>query len=139
MMSYPITIAGAIVFLALIAHTFVGSREALSTRPSQAPALAADEAATIERNWVQSVCAFHLVTVDLLVLSVLLVLLGTTDVLPARRELALFAAGFFVLWGTAWIVPLLMLQRRLKDFLLLGQWAFWFGCAGLLVWGAQSL
>jgi hypothetical protein len=69
---------------------------------------------TIERNWVQSLCAFQLVTVDLFVLSVLLFLLGTTDVMPARREFALIAAGFFVLWGVAWIVQLLILRRRLN-------------------------
>jgi hypothetical protein len=80
-----------------------------------------------------------MVTVDLFVLSVLLFLLGTTDVLPARRELALITAGFFVLWGAAWVVQLLVLRRPLKEYLLLGQWVFWFLCAGLLLWGAQSL
>lgn len=139
MMNYPIIIAGSIVFLAFIAHTFVGYREALSTRPRVAPAVEGNEAVTIERNWVQSLCAFQLVTVDLFVLSVLLLLLGTTEVLPARREFALIAAGFFVLWGAVWIVQLLILRRRLKDYLLLGQWAIWFVCAGLLLWGAQSL
>ena len=138
-MNYPITIAGSIVFLAFIAHTFVGNRQALSTRPRESPKEDGNEAGTVERNWVQSLCAFQMVTVDLFVLSVLLFLLGTTDVLPARRELALITAGFFVLWGAAWVVQLLVLRRPLKEYLLLGQWVFWFLCAGLLLWGAQSL
>lgn len=138
-MNYPITIAASIVFLAFIAHSFVGSREALSTRPRGTPAAEGDEAVTIERNWVQSLCAFQLVTIDLFVLSGLLFVLGTTDLLPARREVAFIAAGFFTLWDIAWLVQLRVLRRRFKDYLLLGQWAFWFLCAGLLVLGAQSL
>lgn len=138
-MNYPITIAGSIIFLAFLAHTFVGIREALSTRPRGEFAEVDNEAVTIERNWVQSLCAFQLVTVDLFVVSVVLFILGTTELLPARRELALIAAGFFVLWGAAWLVQLLVLRRSLKDYLLLGQWAVWFVCSGLLLWGAQSL
>jgi hypothetical protein len=138
-MNYPITTAGVIVLLAFFAHTFVGSREALSTRPRRVSAESGVDATTIERNWVQSLCAFQLVTIDLFVFSVLLLVLGTTDLLPARREVALVAAGFFMLWGAAWLTQLLVLRRGLKDYLLLGQWAFWFVCAGLLVWGAQSL
>jgi hypothetical protein len=138
-MNYPITAAGAIVLLAFFAHTFVGNREALSTRPHREPDENRSDAASIERNWVQLLCAFQLVTINLFVLSVLLFVLGTTDLLPARREVALAAAGFFTLWGAVWLVQLFALRRRLKDYLLLGQWVFWFLCAGLLLWGAQLL
>ncbi|HYD78184.1 MAG TPA: hypothetical protein VEC06_00105 [Paucimonas sp.] len=137
-MSYPILVAAAIVLLAFLAHVSVGNREAFSTRPKTPPA---DDrkAAVVERNWVQSLCAFQLVTVDLFALSMLLFVLGATDLLPARRGVALIAAAFFALWGAAWLVQLLVLRRRFKDFIVLSQWAFWFVCAGLLFWGAQSL
>ena len=138
-MNYPIMLAGVIVLLAFIAHTFVGNREALSTRPRKPQTGDSEEVVTIERNWVQSQCAFQLITVDLLVLSVFIFTLGATELLPARREFALTAAGFFALWGVAWVVQLLALRRRLKDYLLLSQWAFWFVCAALLFWGGQSL
>jgi hypothetical protein len=138
-MNYPILIAGAIVLLAFLAHTFIGSREALSIRPRPAPGEPSQEATTIERNWVQSLCAFQLVTVDLFVLAALLLVLGATELLPARREVALLAAAFFTLWGGAWLLQLLLLRRGFRDYLMLGQWAFWFVCAGLLWWGAQSL
>jgi len=138
-MNYPIVVAAAVVLLAFLAHAIFGNREALSTRPT-APRFGDGEVATtIERNWVQSLCAFQLVTVDLFVLSALLFALATPDLLPARRELALIAAVFFALWGGVWVVQLLVLRRRLKDYLLLGQWAVWFVCAGLLLWGAQLL
>ena len=136
-MNYPITIAGTLVLLALLAHTFVGVREALSTRPSALSE--ARDASVIERNWVQSLCAFQLITVDLFVLSVLLLALGATEWLPARREIALVASVVFSLWGVAWLIQLVALRRGAKDYLLLGQWAVWFVCAALLAWGAQSL
>lgn len=138
-MNYPITTAAAIDLFAFFAHTFAGTREALRARPRLEPAESRADVATVERHWVQSLCAFQLVTIDLLALSALLLVLGTIELLPARREIALIAAGFFALWGVAWVVQLLALRRRSKDDLLLGQWAFWFACAGLLVWGAQSL
>jgi hypothetical protein len=54
---------------------------------------------------------------------VLLFILGTTDLLPARRELALTSAGFFAFWGATRLVQLLVLRRR-QDYLMLGEWAF---------------
>jgi hypothetical protein len=138
-MNYPIIIAGIMIALALVAHTFVGNREALSTRPQRAQAKNVKEALTIERNWVQLLCAFQLVTVDLLVLSGFLFVLGATDMLPARREFAFFAAGFLVLWGIVCITQLLILRRPFKDYLALSQWALCFVCAGLIFWGSLSL
>lgn len=138
-MSIPILMAAAIVFIAFVAHTIVGNREALSTRPSASDDMATGNFAIVERNCVQSLCAFQMVTVDLFVLSMLLVALGATELIPARREVALAAAGFFALWGVAWVVQLLVLRRQLRDYLFLSQWLFWFLCSGLLYWGAQSL
>lgn len=139
MLNYPIIISGGLMLLGFLAHTLVGYREALSTRPHSVPADSGRDLAVIERHWVQNLCAFQLVTIDLLFLTGLLLVLGTTDLLPARREIALITAGFLTLWGTACIVQLLVLRRPFKDYLLLGQWALCFICAGLLAWGAQSL
>lgn len=139
MINYPITIAASLVFLAFLAHTFVGTREALSTRPRELQAEDKNKAEKIERNWVQSLCAFHLVTVDLLALTLLLFILGITDIFSARKEIAMIAAAFFTVWAAAWLIQLLALHRRPKDYLFLGQWLLWLVCAGLLLWGAQSL
>ncbi|MFQ3581802.1 hypothetical protein J8C06_13745 [Chloracidobacterium validum] len=122
-----------------LAHTVVGNREALSTRPPVPDGAAAAESTTVDRNWVQSLCVFQLVTADLFVLSLLLFAPGATDLVPAKREVALATAMFFALWGLAWLIQLLVLRRRLRDYILLSQWLFWFVCAGLLFWGAGSM
>ena len=138
-MSIPILIAAAIVFMAFVAHAVVGNREALTTRPSVPDDAVGGNFPTVERNWVQSLCAFQMVTVDLFVLSLLLFALGATELIPAKREVALAASVFFALWGVTWVIQLLVLRRRLMDYLLLSQWLFWFLCSGLLYWGAQAL
>ena len=138
-MSIPILIASAIMFLAFLAHTLVGNREALSTRPTTPGDVASGNFAGVERNWVQSLCAFQMVTVDLFALSMLLFALGATDLIPAKREVALVVSIFLALWGVTWLVQLVMLGRRLRDYLLLSQWLFWFICSGLLYMGAQNL
>lgn len=138
-MNVPILVAGAIVFVAFLAHTFVGNREAWATRPPGAGGETGTGDGTVERHWVQSFCAFQLVTVDLLVLSAVLGALGATDLIPAERTVAMALAGLFVLWGVAWLGTLRALDRPRRDYGLLSQWAFWFGCAGLLFWGAGGL
>jgi len=139
-MNYQIAIAGGITLLAFFAHALVGIREALSTAPAKSPQKAnVDRNDVVERNWVQSMCAFQLVTIDLLALSVLLFVLAFTDLLGSKQVIAFCLVAFYFLWGSAWLLQLLFLKRRPKDFLLLSQWLFWFVCAGLIYWGAQSL
>jgi hypothetical protein len=137
-MNYPIVVAGVLVGIAFLAHTIVGTREALGMRPDRS-ADTGEADREVERHWVQSFCAFHLVTVDLLVLTALLLTLGATDLVPARRTVSLAMAGLFGLWGLAWLVTLLALRRPRREFGLLSQWVLWFVCAGLLTWGAGSL
>lgn len=131
-MNYPILAAGCFTFLAFLAHTFVGTRQAMRIAPNRS------ESETFHRYWVQSMGAWHMVTVDLLALSVLLVALGTTDYIQPKRPIALALSLFYTLWGAAWLIQLAVLRRRGKDYLLLSQWLFCLICAGLLCWGAKS-
>ena len=137
-MNYQVTAAGGLVLLALLAHCFIGNKEALSARPAPSSPARSPGAERVELSWVQSMCAFQLVTVDLLLLAAGLLVLGVSDGFPGRSTLALFAAAYFALWGTAWLLQLIVLRRAGKDFLLLGQWILWYVCAGLLYWGAQA-
>lgn len=138
-MNYPIALAGLITLLAFFAHAFAGIREAMSTAPAK---LTEKEKITdfvmLDRNWVQLICVFQLVSIDLLVLSSLAFLLAFTDIIIQKKLLAFSLATFYVLWGSAWLVQLFIFKRSVKDFLLLSQWLFWFVCAGLIYWGAQS-
>ena len=140
-MNYPIAVVGVLTLLAFVAHVTGGIRQSLSIEPSKVADRQKDHAGleVLERNWVQSMCAFQLVTVDLLALSGVLFLLAFTDVLAQKQFIGFALAGFYFLWGCSWLAQLVVLKRKPKDYLLLGQWVFWFVCSGLIYWGSLSL
>lgn len=66
-MNYQLAVAGGLTVLALFAHVFGGIRQSLSVEPAKlADQQKLANFETLDRNWVQSMCAFQLVTVDLL-------------------------------------------------------------------------
>ena len=139
-MNYQLAIAGGLTALALFAHLFGGIRELLSVEPAKLTdkeKLANFE--TLDRHWVLSMCAFQLVTIDLLALSALLFLLAYTDFFVQNQLIGFSLAAFYFLWGCAWLVQLFTLRRKSIDYLLLGQWFFWFACSALIYWGSLSL
>lgn len=141
-MNFPIAVVSVLMLLALRAHTVVGAREAKSVRPALImpnESTTASSFERLERNWVQSLCAFQLVTVDLLVLTGLSFLLAFTEIISPKRPIALALAGYYLLWGIAWLIQLAVLKSPRKNFFLLGHWVLWFLCAVLVYWGAQSL
>lgn len=139
-MNYPIAIAGGLTLLALFAHTFVGIRESLSIAPAKLTEKGnVANFEVLERNWVQIMCAFQMITIDLLALSTLLFLLAFTDIIGQKQLLAFSLAVFYFLWGSAWLLQLVIFKRQAKDFLFLGHWLYWFVIASFIFWGAQSL
>ena len=138
-MNIPIAIAGGLTVLAFLAHTFVGLKETYAVAPGKLVSpRSINNFDTIERNWIQALCAFQLVTIDLLILPTLLFLLAFTELLEPRKTLTLILAGWYALWGLIWLIQLSVLRRPGKDYLLLPQWMFCLACAGLLFLGAQS-
>ncbi len=138
--NYQIAGVAAITALAFFAHVFGGIPQSLSTEPAKHAGKA--QVAGLElpqRHWVQLMCAFQLVTIDLLALSVLLFLLAFTDVFNQKQLLGFSLSALYFLWGCAWLAQLLALKRPAKDYLLLGQWIFWFGCSAVIYWGSLSL
>jgi hypothetical protein len=141
-LNLPIAAVSVLMLLALLAHTLVGAREARSVRPSlimPKGSTTESSAERLERNWAQSLCAFQLVTVDLLALTALSFLLAFTEVISPKKPIALALAGYSLLWGIAWLIQLAVLKSPRKNFFLLGHWVLWFLCAVLVYWGAQSL
>ena len=132
-MNIPVFIVGVLTSLAFVAHLVVGTQESYSLKPT-----ASSDAAfrVAERNWLQSMAAFQMVTVDLLALSILLFVLALTDLISAESTIILTLSAFYLLWGVAWVVQLVMLKAQHKNYLQLGQWLLWLLCAALLYWGA---
>jgi len=139
--NYPITAALALILLAFFAHITGGLIESLSVRPARngGASNSASDYDRIERNWVQLICAFQLVSVDLAAVAIVLYLLAFTDYLMPAQSIAVGMSLLFVLWGISWLLQLSFLKRPARDYLFLGHWSFWFLCSGLTYWGAQAL
>jgi hypothetical protein len=137
----PILAVGVLMLLALLAHIAGGIRESMSIRPSLIAGTANGQPGLerLERNWAQAMCAFQLVTVDLLALTTVLFVLAFTEIIVQKKLVTSALAVFYFLWGSAWLIQLVALKSPRKNYLFLGHWAFWFICAGLLYWGAQSM
>lgn len=118
-----------------VAHLVGGVLQTLSIRPSKiAKRYGTDQSLEIlDRNWLQAMCAFQLVSVDLIALAGLLYLLAFTDVLAPRQAIG------FAIAGLAWFIQIGALKCKLKEYLLLGHWSIWFPCSGLVYWGSLSL
>ena len=81
-------------------------------------------------------CAFQMLAVDLLVVTIALFTIVLTDIIPFEYELTLLLSGLYLMWGIVWLVQLFWLNSTGKEIFQLSQWLFWFVCSGLLYWGA---
>jgi hypothetical protein len=96
MMNIPFLAAALLLTVAFLAHLLVGTRETLSLSPD-----GKERTEQKRRNWIQALCAFQLVSVDLLLLAIVAYLLAATQILEARREIACFMATYLGMWGVA--------------------------------------
>jgi hypothetical protein len=138
-MNYPIAAAGGLTLIALLAHWAGAFRQVLVTAPARLTERSRENYETIERNWVMAVCAFQMVAIDLCALTALLFLLAFTQFITPGKPVALCLAVFYAAWGLAWLTQLLCFKRPINEFFILGQWFYWFVCAVLIYWGAQTL
>lgn len=110
----------------------VGTRETLSLKPD-----AENSTQQGTRNWMQAVCVFQLVSVDLLLLAATACLLAFTRIFDGMEAAAArFVAVYLGLWCTVWLIQLKMAGARGKNYFLLGQWILFLLCALLMLWGA---
>ncbi|WP_256619254.1 hypothetical protein [Rothia dentocariosa] len=93
----------------------------------------------LSRHWTQAMCAFQLVSIDLLLITIVTFLLAFTDLLPAKREIGLFIAAYLGAWGFVWLVQLAAVKVERRTYYMLGQWMLFFLCAALMVWGSLAL
>ena len=128
-MNIPILIVAIVMALAVIAHLIGGSRETANLAPDPADR-------TKSANWVQAMCAFQMLSVDLAVVTGLLFTIALSDVLPSERFWTLGLSLLFLAWGIIWVVQMLWVRKQGITLLRLPHFVVWFVCAGLLYIGA---
>ena len=103
-MNTPIAIVAGLMLIAFFLHISGGVWETLKIRPSSISAgkQSASELTPYDRIWTQSLCAFQMLGIDLLLMATVLYLLAATDVIVQKRSAALVCAAVFLLWGIVW-------------------------------------
>ncbi|WP_108881997.1 hypothetical protein [Anderseniella sp. Alg231-50] len=128
-MNVLILTVACITLLALVAHVFAGTKETATIAP-------ASQDEDLTANWVQAMCAFQMLTVDLLVVAVALFAVAFSDLGQLERPIVLSLSLLFFLWGLVWVIQLKFLNRRAAGLLRLPHWMVWFLCSGLLYLGS---
>lgn len=118
-----------ITLVAFVAHVFAGTKETATVEPASA-----DDKLTT--NWVQAMCAFQMLSVDLLVVAAALFGLAFFDLGPLHRPAVLLLSLLFLLWGIVWIVQMKWLNRPSVALWRLPQWIVWLVCSVLLYFGS---
>ncbi|MDF3414659.1 hypothetical protein HKX54_09360 [Sulfitobacter sp. M57] len=125
-MNIPVLIVACITLLAFVAHLIGGTRETASLAPA---------AQDTERtpHWVQAMCAFQMLSVDLLAVALALFAIALWDMGPQEAN---FITGFgllYLAWAAAWVIQLRWLNRPAASLLRLPHWTVWIVCAALLL------
>lgn len=118
-----------ITLAAFVAHVVIGTRETASI----APASARDK---LTPHWVQAMCAFQMLSVDLLVVAAALFGIALVDLGPLERPAILLLSALFFLWGLVWVIQMKWLNRPTVTLWRLPHWLVWFVCAGILYLGS---
>lgn len=128
-MNIPVLIVACLTLFAVIAHVIGGTKETASIAPDTSQP-------SLVRNWKQAMCAFQLVTIDLIAVTLTLFVLALTDWIAFASQLTLLLSLLYLLWGVIWLVQLAWLKSDGKTYLYLPHWLFFFVCAGLLFVGS---
>ena len=126
-MSTTLIIANILTLLAFGAHTFVGDKELRLLEPEQNR-----EDDTLQEKWTMSRGGWHMVSVDLLLATIGLALLNFTDLLQSRKVYLQLLVIYFLAYGVAWFLVVLISKPFKKNYLRLGQWMLLLVIAGLV-------
>jgi hypothetical protein len=127
-MNVPVLIVAIITLIAFVAHVFGGTRETATIAPKEDDRLVA--------SWVQAMCAFQMLAVDLLALALLLFAIVFWDLGPGESLILQLASGLYFLWGVVWVVQVLWLKKPSVTLLRLPHWIIWLLCSSLLFFGS---
>lgn len=127
-MEIPELIVACVCLVAVIAHVVGGTRETAALRPAESDA-------RLTAHWVQAMCAFQMLAVDLLMVSLVLFAIAFYDLGANESTYVLLLSILFFLWGLVWVIQVVWLKKEARYLFRLPHWLVWFICSGILYWG----
>ena len=128
-MNTTLIIANALVFLTFIAHTFAGDMEYQQIEPEP------DSPKRFRVFWTMGRGAFHIVSIDFLLATIGLTLINFTDYFKETTQLLNLLALYFLGYGIAFLITLIMSKKFENIYLKMWQWLLLLIIAGLIFWG----
>ena len=130
-MNTVLIIANVLVFLTFIIHTFGGDLEYRKIEPKP------DSAPRFRVFWTMGRGAFHIVSIDFLFATIGLTLINFTDYFKETQFFLNLLAFYFLGYGIAFLVTLIISKKFPNIFLKMWQWLLMFVIAALIYWGAN--
>lgn len=128
-MNACLLIANVIALISVIVHIFFGDKDLKSIEPD------GKNDKKLE-NWIMARGAFHVVSVDMVMITVGLTLINFTDLLhPHRTVLLTIMSIYFLLYALFFFLILIISKPFAKKFLKLCQWALFLLMSGLIYFG----
>lgn len=104
-MNIPALIVAAITLLAFLAHLFGGTRETAAIAPSR-------DDTKLSAYWVQAMCAFQMLAVDLLFIAALLFAIVFYDLGEIESTILLILSALYFLWGAVWLIQMAWVKKQ---------------------------
>jgi hypothetical protein len=116
-MNYYFISAGIFLFISLLIHMIAGDKEYRALNPRKQ----ANESDKMFGYWLMGRGTFQMVSVDLLLTSVFIFLMGI-NVVPYNNFLSLFIALLYVGYLVFWLFTLFISKVKPTNYLKQGQW-----------------
>ena len=116
-MNYYFISAGIFLFISLLIHMIAGDKEYRELNPRRQ----ANESDKMFGYWLMGRGTFQMVSVDLLLTSVFIFLMGI-NVVPYNEFLSLFIALLYAGYLVFWLLTLFISKAKRTNYLMQGQW-----------------
>lgn len=131
-MNLPLLAANILIFLAFFIHVFMGDKEFNIIQPLPGT----DNYIKKQEVWTMARGAFHLVSVDIFCLNILLPVINFTNLIPNENFILKLISIYLLLWAVVFMVMILLSKRFQNRFIKLGQWILFLVLSGLLYWAS---
>lgn len=128
-MDIPLLIANVIALISLIVHLFLGDKDVKTLEPDGGSHKKLE-------NWILARAAFHVFSVDMLMITIGLTLLNFTSYFAEYRTIILkIICTYFLLHAISFFFCVIISKPLPKKLLKLGQWALLLVLSSLIYYG----
>ncbi|KOY87467.1 hypothetical protein AD998_16170 [bacterium 336/3] len=124
--------ANVLVFITFIIHTFMGDKEYMHLEPDQT------QETRFRVYWSMGRGAFHIVSADFLLATVLLGLVNFSNFFQDKTLILKLLSLYFLMYGVGFFLALAVSKKFPKIFIIMWQWILMLVISGLIYLGIES-